>query len=175
MQPASDTLPEDGQHPTASINCWSQDPELETSIKVSCHCELVMPLRSLAVHSLAVLSYRYSRNSSMISEPMIPTAMLELEYAASRNPTRPIRCCWLRLLRSEKLTEWYCALCMCLCSDHSAVDMLDCERTGMSVSCQLPVVCCCCADWIRVAAASKMSYLSVLANEYRTNVHSMLL
>ena len=136
MQPASDTL--------AHSSCWSPDPELETSMEVSCHYELVMPLHSLAVHSLVVLPYRYSRNSSTISEPMIPTAMLELEHAAPRNPTRSIRCCWFRLLRSEKLKVSCCALCLCLCSDHSVVDMLDCERTGMSVSCQLPAVCCCC-------------------------------
>ena len=43
--------------------------------------------------------------------------------------------------------------------------------------CQLSAACCCCccADWIRVPVASKMSYLSVLANEYCTNGHSMLL
>ena len=139
VQPASDTL--------AHSSCWSPDPELETSMEVSCHYELVMPLRSLAVHSLvvhslAVLPYRYSRNSSTISEPMIPTAMLELEHAASRNPTRSIRCCWLWLLRSEKLSVLCCALCLCLWSDHSVVDMLDCERTGISVSCLLSAVCC---------------------------------
>merc|ERR1712153_160250 len=105
------------QHPTLwhlHSSCWSPDPELETSMEVSCHYELVMPLHSLAVHSLAVLPYRYSRNSSTISEPMIPTAMLELEHAASRNPTRSIRCCWLRLLRSEKQLAQGIVLCLVL-------------------------------------------------------------
>jgi hypothetical protein len=46
VQPASDTLPRDGVNDS---NCWSPDLELETSMEVSCHCELVMPLRSLAV------------------------------------------------------------------------------------------------------------------------------
>ena len=85
----------------------------------------------------------------MISEPMIPTAMLELEHAASaeREAQGIVLClvlvrCVLTILLST----------CCCCADWNV--------------CQLPaaVVCCClllCADWIHVAAASKMRYLSV--------------